>query len=44
MWYAPSDNVEFKFLVKMTGLCNCFLFASLFFFLGSVIFRLGELF
>ena len=40
VWYAPADKAEFQFLVKVTGVCNLFLFSGLFFFLGKVIYRL----
>ena len=40
VWYAPSDKAEFQFIVKVTGICNVFLFSSLFFFLGKVIYKM----
>ncbi len=33
VWYAGEDNKDFKFLVKLTGICNYPLFISLFFFI-----------
>ena len=39
VWYAPADKAEFQFIVRVTGICNFFLFSSLFFFLGKVIYK-----
>ena len=40
VWYAPADDASFQSIVKVTGICNLFLFSSLFFFLGKVIYRM----
>ncbi|MEC7181835.1 MAG: hypothetical protein VXW15_03920, partial [Bdellovibrionota bacterium] len=39
VWYAPADDARFQFIVKVTGICNLFLFSSLLFFLWKVIYR-----